>query len=86
MSICSCGEKRESERETRLLKGEAIFGFYLFKQSEGRRGGKASLNKRLKLGTHHNFFEHFVWVSSNPNLYKCEFNCSSSFCGCFEVV
>ena len=30
-------EKRESERETRLLKGEAIFGFYLFKQREGRK-------------------------------------------------
>ena len=87
MCIFSCGEKKESERERRLLKGEAIFGFYLFKQrEEGRRGGKASLKKRLRLGTHPNFFEHFIWVSSNPNLYKCEFNCFSLVYGCFEVV
>ena len=56
------------------------------KEKKGRRGGKASLKKRLRLGTHPNFFEHFVWVSSNPNLYKCDFNCFSSVCGCFEVV
>ena len=56
------------------------------KEKEGRRGGKASLKKRLRLGTHPNFFKHFVWVSSNPNLYKCDFNCFSSVCGCFEVV
>ena len=30
------------------------------KEKEGRRGGKASLKKRLRLGTHPNFFEHFV--------------------------
>ena len=35
------------------------------KEKEGRRGGKTSLKKRLSLGTHPNFFEHFVWVSSN---------------------
>ena len=56
------------------------------KEKEGRRAGKASLKKRLKFGTHPNFFEHFVWVSSNPNLYKCDFNCFSLICGCFEVV
>ena len=55
------------------------------KEKEGRRGGKASLKKILRLGTHPNFFEHFVWVSSNPNLYKCDFNCFSSVCGFFEV-
>ena len=58
----------------------------LSKEKEGRRGGKASLNKRLRLGTYPNFFEHFVLVSSNPNLYKCDFNCFSSVFGCFEVV
>ena len=31
------------------------------KEKEGRRGGKASLKKRFRLGTHLNFFEHFVW-------------------------
>ena len=87
MSICSCGEKKESERETWLLKGEAIFGFYLLKQRAGRKErGKANSKKRLRLGTHPNFFEHFVWVSSNPNLYKCDFNCFSSVCGFFDVV
>ena len=101
MSICSCEEKRvrerereiekeiererERERERRLLKGEAIFGFYLFKQREGRRGGKASFKKRLRVGTHPKFFELFIWDSSNPNLYKCDFNCFSSVCCCFEV-
>ena len=80
-------ENIESERETRLLKEEAIFGFYLFKQREGRKERRnIKFEERLRLGTHPNFFEHFVWVSSNPNLYKCEFNCFSSFCGCFEVV
>ena len=54
------------------------------KEKEGRRGGKATLKKRLRLGTHPNFFEHFVWVSSNPNLYKCDFNCFSSVCGCLS--
>ena len=43
MSIFSCGEKRESERETRLLKGESIFGFYLFKQREGRKERRKSM-------------------------------------------
>ena len=100
MSICSCEEKRvrerererdrkrerERERERRLLKGESIFGFYLFKQREGRRRGKASFKKRLRLGTHPKFFEHFIWVLSNPNLYKCDFNCFSSVSCCFEVA
>ena len=54
------------------------------KEKEGRRGGKTSLKKRLRLGTHLNFFEHFIWVSSNPNLYKCDFNCFSSVCGCLS--
>ena len=35
-------KERESERETRLLKGEAIFGFYLFKQREGRKERRKS--------------------------------------------
>ena len=56
------------------------------KEKEGSRGGKASLNKILRLGNHPNFFQHFVWVSSNPNLYNCDFNCFSSVCVCFEVV
>ena len=56
------------------------------RKKKERRGGKTSLQKRLRLGTHPNFFEHFVWVSSNPNLYKCDFNCFSSVCGCLEVV
>ena len=87
MSICSCGEKRECERETWLLKGETIFGFYLFKQREGRKERmKSKFEEKIKLGTHPKFFEHLVWVSSNPNLYKCNFNCFSLVCGCFEVV
>ena len=50
MSICSCGEKRESERETRLLKGEAIFGFYLFKQREGRKERrKSKFEEKIKV-------------------------------------
>ena len=56
------------------------------KEKEGMRGRKASLKKKLRLGTHLNFFEHFTWISSNHNLYKCDFNCFSSVCGCFEVV
>ena len=53
---------------------------YSSKEKEGRRGGKSSSKKRLRLGIHPNFFEHFVWVSSNHNLYKCDFNCFSSVC------
>ena len=50
MSICSCGEKRESKRETRLLKGEAIFGFYLFKQREGRKERrKSKFEEKIKV-------------------------------------
>ena len=87
MSICSCGEKRESEREIRLLREKSSLGFICSnKEKEGMRGGKASLKKRLRFRTHPNFFEHFVWVSSNLNLYKCDFNCFSSVYGCFEVV
>ena len=50
MSICSCGEKKESERETWLLKREAIFGFYLFKQREGRKERrKSKFEEKIKV-------------------------------------
>ena len=83
-------EKRERVRERYTVVEGRSHLWVLFVQAkrrkEGRRGGKASLKKRLRLGTHPNFFEHFVWVLSNPNLYKCDLNCFSSVCGCFEVV
>ena len=64
MSICSCEEKREREgeregerdrerereRERRLLKGESIFGFYLFKQREGRKERrKSKFEEKIKV-------------------------------------
>ena len=50
MSIFSRGEKRESQRETRLLKGEAIFRFYLFKQREGRKERrKSKFEEKIKV-------------------------------------
>ena len=70
-----------------MLKGEAIFRFYLFKQREERKERrKSKFEERIKVRNSSYFFEHFVWVSSNPNLYNCDFNCFSSVCGCFEVV
>ena len=42
--------KRERERERRLLKGEAIFGFYLFKQREGRKERrKSKFEEKIKV-------------------------------------
>ena len=42
--------ERESERETRLLKGESIFGFYLFKQKEGRKERrKSKFEEKIKV-------------------------------------
>ena len=36
-------------RDTRLLKGEAIFEFYLFKQKEGRKMRKSKFEENIKV-------------------------------------